>query len=125
MRMIVMGLVLALLPGCAGLIIGAGAAGAAGGYVYAKGELRQEYDAPMDPTWAATVKALHTLEIEIVETRLDQSGTTIAGREGDGTPVQVTLEPRGSERTLAGIRVGTLGDRDRSQQVAEAIQKQL
>ena len=121
-RMIVLGLVLALFPGCALFVAGAGAAGA---YAYVNGELRREYAAPLDPSMAATVRALEALKIQVGETHLSPSGATIGARGGDGTKVQVALEPMASDRTLARIRIGIFGDRDRSEQIAEEIQKQL
>jgi hypothetical protein len=122
MRMMALGLLVALLPGCALFLAGAGAAGA---YAYVNGELRREYDAPLDPTWTATVQALKALQIQVDETQLSPSGATVAARRGDGTSVQVALEPTASDRTLARIRIGVFGDRDRSARIAEEIQKQL
>jgi hypothetical protein len=48
------------------VVIGAAAAAVGtGAYYYVKGDLKRNYEAPMDKTWDATVKALEALQINV------------------------------------------------------------
>ncbi len=125
MPVIGLGLVLALLPACAVALVGAGAGTGVGTYAYVKGELQQEYDAPLDLTWAATVRALKELEIRVVDTQKDQLGGKIEARRADETAVKVALEPKMRDRTLVKIRIGIFGDRDASERIGKEIEKHL
>lgn len=120
-----LGLVLAVLPGCAVALVGAGAGAGIGTYSYVKGELEREYNASLDQTWAATLQTLKALEVRVADTKKDQLGGEIEARRADGTKVKVALEPKASDRTLVRIRVGTFGDRDASDRIGKEIEKRL
>ncbi len=125
MRMMGLGLVLALLPGCAVALLGAGAGAGVGTYAYVRGELKREYHASLDRTWGGKLKALKALELRVVDTQKDRLGGKIEARRGDGTTVKVALEPKASDSTLVRIRIGTFGDRDASERIGKEIEKRL
>lgn len=125
MRMMGLGLVLALLPGCAVALLGAGAGAGVGTYAYVRGELKREYHASLDRTWGATLQALKALELRVEDTQKDRLGGNIKARRGDGTIVKVALEPKASDSTLVRIRIGTFGDRDASERIGKEIEKRL
>ncbi len=125
MQVMGLGLVMVLLAGCAVALVGAGAGAGVGTYAYVRGELQREYEAPMDLTWAATTQALKAMEIRVVETEKDQLGGTIDARRADDTTVKVALEPKDGNRTLVKIRIGTFGDREASERIANEIQNRL
>lgn len=124
MQVMSLGFVVTLLTGCAVALVGAGAGAGVGTYAYVRGELQREYDAPLDLTWAATTQALKAMEIRVVEAEKDQLGGTIDARRADDTTVKVALEPKNG-RTLVKIRIGTFGDREASERIANEIQSRL
>ncbi len=116
---------LMLLPGCTLFWVGAGAGGGVGTYAYVTGELKREYHASLNRTWAATVQALKALELRIEETQKDQLGGKIEARRGDGEAVKVALEPTAHKSTVVRIRVGFFGDRGASERIGKAIETRL
>ena len=124
MRLTALGLVLTLLTGCAVVAIVGAAAVGTGTYAYVNGELKREYPAPLDHTWAATVESLQALEVEVIDSDKDQAGGRIEGLWYEKS-TKLTFESKPDEITLVKIRVGTFGDRDASEQIGNEIQKRL
>lgn len=124
MRLMALGLVLALLTGCAAMAVVGVAAVGTGTYAYANGELKREYPAPLDHTWAATVQSLQALQVEVVDSHKDQAGGRIEGL-WYWKSTKLIFESKPDEITLVKIRVGTFGDRDASEQIGNEIQKRL
>ena len=129
-RMMGLGLVLALLTGCpaAALLgprpsLGRGPRASYG--QGAGGELWGAYHASFDRTWDATVQSLEALELEVVNARKEPFGGDLEARLPDGKTAKLTLLPKGNHRTLVRIRVGTLPDPDASKQIAKGIGKEI
>jgi hypothetical protein len=65
-------------------VIGAAAAAVGtGAYFYIKGDLKRNYEAPMDKTWDATVKALEALQINVESKQNDALTGVINGKLAD------------------------------------------
>lgn len=109
--------------GCVAAVVGAGAG--AGGYSYIKGELKSTYDMPIKALWPQTVSALNSLDLTVGSKNVDALGGKIEARRRDGTLVKVRFKPESERSTTVGVRVGTFGSRKASEQVHNAIRKQI
>lgn len=114
-------LVLAASSGCWFL---AGAAIGGFGYAYYQGEARKTYSVSLDQASAASLSALASMNVTVVEKKDTEQGKYIQARRPDGTSVTVQLA-RVGEGTEIRIRVGLLGDEAYSQQILSAIEKNL
>jgi hypothetical protein len=107
-------------------VIGAAAAAVgAGAYYYVKGDLKRNYEAPMDKTWDATVKALEALQINIESKQNDALTGVINGKLADGKSYTVNVKRLGENLTEVGIRIGTFGDRERAEAIHDKILSKL
>ena len=112
------------LSACSRKWVAIGAAAAAvgaGTYYYIKGDLRRNYEAPMDKTWDATVKALEALKINVESKQNDALTGVINGKLADGKSLSVTLKRISESTTEVGVRIGTFGDRQRSEAIHDKI----
>lgn len=129
MRMMGLGLVLALLTGCpAAALLGPKPSigrGTRASYGHSAGELWGAYNASFDRTWDATVQSLEALEIQVVNARKEPFGGDMEARFPDGKTAKLTLLPKGNHRTLVRIHVVTLPDADASKQIAKGIGKEI
>ena len=106
----------------------AGATAAAvgvGTYVYIKGELKRNYDAPVDKVWEATLLALDELKLTAESKRHDAFGGVIKGKMADGKSFEIQLARLGEESTEVGVRIGVFGDRNKSEAIHDKILSQL
>jgi hypothetical protein len=93
----------------------------AGTYYYVKGDLKRNYEAPMDKTWDATVKALDALKINVESKQNDALTGVINGKLADGKSFTVNLKRISESTTEVGVRIGTFGDRTRSEAIHDKI----
>ncbi len=130
-RLVLSGMALCLLAnaGClaAAAVAGTAAAGGTAGYFYLKGNVRDEFNADFNATWAAAKGALADLQMPVTrENRNDKHGT-IETKTGTGVAVTLTLDslvsqvPADGPLTRVGVRVGTLGDAAVSDRIQEQI----
>lgn len=103
------------IQGCISLI-GAGAS-----WVYKEGNLETRYAAPYEQTWNAALAATRDLGFEIVSTANDATKGVIEAKQPDGTNVKITMEPANPEITFIKIRVGILGDEEKSKVIEGRI----
>ena len=90
-------------------VIGAAAAAAgAGTYAYVKGDLKRSYEASMDKSWQAAVQSVEELKL-----------TT------DGKSFTINVKRLGENMTEVGVRIGTFGDRTRSEAIHDKILSKL
>jgi hypothetical protein len=116
------------LSACSRKWVAIGAAAAAvgaGTYYYIKGDLRRNYEAPMDKTWDATVKALEALKINVESKQHDALTGVINGKLADGKSLSVNLKRISESTTEVGVRIGTFGDRERSEAIHDKILSSL
>jgi len=107
-------------------VIGAAAAAVgAGAYYYIKGDLKRNYEAPMDKTWDATVSALEALQINVESKQHDALTGVIHGKLADGKSFTVNLKRLGETLTEVGVRIGTFGDRERAEAIHDKILSKL
>jgi hypothetical protein len=113
-----------LLSGCAAVVVG-GAAGAAAGYVYVNGTLKDTLDVPLPRAEKASEAAMAEMDLIAVEATVDKLEARLTARMADGTKVRVKLKAVDFGTTTIHVRVGLFGDKAISQQVLRYIRREL
>jgi hypothetical protein len=107
-------------------VIGAAAAAVgAGTYYYVKGDLKRNYEAPMDKTWEATVKSVEELKLAVESQQHDALSGVIKGKMADEKGFEINLKRVGENLTEVGVRIGTFGDREKSEAIHSKIHSKL
>ena len=107
-------------------VIGAAAAAVgAGAYYYVKGDLKRTYEAPMDKTWEATIKAVEELKLTVESQKHDGLSGVIKGKTADDKSFEINLKRLTENSTEVGVRIGTFGDRTKSEAIHDKIQSHL
>jgi hypothetical protein len=116
------------LSGCSRKWAVIGAVAAAVGtsaYFYVKGDLKRNYEASIDKTWQATVKSVEDLGLSTESKENDAFNGVIKGKMADGKSFTISVKRLGENLTEVGVRVGTFGDRERSEAVHDKILSNL
>ena len=116
------------LSGCSRkwAVIGAAAAAVGtGAYFYVKGDLKRNYEAPLDKTWQAAVKSVEDLGLSTESKQNDAFNGVIKGTMADGKSFTIGVKRLGDNLTEVGVRVGTFGDRERSEVIHDKILSNL
>jgi hypothetical protein len=115
------------LNACAGLIVaGALTAGVATGtYFFVKGNLKRDYEAPVERVWEATLQAVEELRLTTETKRHDAFGGVIKGIMADGDSFQIELKRLSETWTEVGVRIGTFGDGIKSEAIHDKILSKL
>jgi hypothetical protein len=107
-------------------VIGAAAAAVgAGTYYYVKGDLKRNYEAPMDKTWEATIKSIEELKLTVESQKHDALSGVIKGKMADEKGFEINLKRIDENLTEVGVRIGTFGDRGRSEAIHNKIRSML
>jgi hypothetical protein len=115
-----------LLSGCTALIIGGAAAGAAaGGVLYAKGDLEASTEHPYKDVVKAARGAIDDVDLHLIQEKDLDGATVFDCRRTDDKKVIVRITTVTSELTNINIRVGTFGDEDFSRYLYGKIQDRL
>ena len=109
--------------GCFALIVGAAAG--AGGVIWVKGSLQQEFNTSIERVHAAGVKALKKLELPVIIDRKDKLTAKLESKFADGTNVWIDMDALTAKSTKVNVRVGAMGDQVRSREIMEMIEKYL
>jgi len=114
------------LNACGYVLIGALAAGGGTGtYFFYKGNLKRDYEAPVERMWEATLQAVEELRLSTESKRHDAFGGEIKGVMADGERFQIELERLSNTWTELGVRVGIFGNRTRSEAIHDKILSKL
>jgi hypothetical protein len=119
-----MGCLLIALAGCSRQWVILGTAAAAvgvGAYAYIKGDLKRTYDVNIDNAWAAAVKSVEELKLTTESKTHDAFSGVIKGKMADGTSFEINLKRLAENSTEIGIRLGTFGDRQKSEAIHDKI----
>ena len=110
------------LNACGYVIIGALTAGVgAGTYFYYQGNLKRDYEAPIEKMWEATLQAVEELRLSTESKRHDAFAGEIKGMMADDTSFQIELRRLGNNWTEVGVRIGKFGDRTKSEAFHDMI----
>ena len=108
------------------VVLGAAAAAAgAGAYYYVKGDLKRTYEAPMEKTWEATIKSVEELKLTVESQKHDGLSGVITGKTADAKTFEINLKRLAEKSTEVGIRIGTFGDRVKSEAIHDKILSKL
>ncbi len=116
------------LSACSKKWVALGAAAAAvgtGAYFYIKGDLKRNYEASMDKTWQAAVRAVEELKLAPESKKNDAFGGVIEGKMADGKSFSINVKRLGENSTEVGVRIGTFGDRVKSEAIHDKILSKL
>jgi len=116
-------LLLFALAGCPAIVAG-GAAGA-GGYAWYKGEMVRTHDKSVKRCYTASIKALKKLGMPVNNKSKDALGAVIESKLSDGKQVRISIKRIADKSTEIAIRVGPVGDREKSDYIMKTIEKLL
>ena len=111
-----------LSSGCVAVVAGGAAAG---GAIYALGDLKTDLQAPVGTVRRAIGEAGTALELKPISEDTDQLTGHYTYRTGDDTRITIRYKTLTAETTELSIRVGTFGDEKLSQRILERIQRAL
>ena len=112
------------VAGCAGVVLVGGTAATA---VYLNGELSYAVSAPMEEVWKASEAVMADKEMKATEKSIDNPdrNRVIKGKTRDKKDFQISLEGKDKDVTVIKVRVGYLGDQDKSLEIIEAIEQKI
>ncbi len=111
------------LPGCVALAVG-GAAGAAG-VMYHEGRLVDKVNAPLQKAYTASLATLESKKLIVISKSADVANAHIKSKYADDKEIWIDIEGITSEVCEIKIRVGVMGDQDRSIELLEGIKSRL
>lgn len=120
---IILGMSLLMNCGCAAVLVGGAAAGAAGTVLYVKGELHSTEDVSLDRAWNATQAAIRDMGFIVTANEKDAVSGTLVALTADNTKIKIVLNRKADNMTEISIRVGTFGDESMSRLILERIRK--
>ncbi len=124
-RIAILLFVVFLFSGCEALLIGGAVMGASSGtYFFVNGELKTDYNAPLDKVWNASEKTVADMRgIEVVRVKEIAQGkiTTLINDE----KVQFDITYKSKNLTTVAIRVGIIGNKLSSQLLHDKIADHL
>jgi hypothetical protein len=123
-----LGCLLIGLSGCSRQLLilgGAAAAVGAGTYAYIKGDLKRNYEAPIDKAWEATLKAVEELKLKVESKQNDAFSGVIKGKMADGKSFAINLKKLTETSTEIGVRIDAFGDRQKSETIHDKILSKL
>lgn len=107
-------------------VIGATAAAVGtGAYFYVKGDLKRNYEAPMEKTWEATIQTLEELKLNVESQKHDALTGVIKGKMADEKGFEINVRRVGENLTEVGVRIGTFGNREKSEAIHNTIHSKL
>lgn len=117
------GLLLISSSGCTAIVVGA--ATGVGTATWLSGKLTDEIAAPYQTTVSATRAALKSLNMPITKEVAGDKVTQIRCRYTDGASTWIDIKPLTATSSSVEVRVGTLGHKDGSSEIIEAIRKNI
>lgn len=119
---LMMGLGLAVLPGC--VVVAAAGAGA-GAVAYVRGELNATLDSDYNRVVQATRQAIQELEFAKVSDNKDALQAILIARTAADKKIEIKIANPGNKLTTVKIRVGVFGDEALSQAILARIRAGL
>jgi hypothetical protein len=108
--------------GCVAVLAGAGAAGTA---VYVTGALEAAEAKDLTTVYAAADKAVQDLRLNVITKGKDALTGEIVARDTQDKKITITMEATAEGATKLKIRVGTFGNKTKSQLIYQKIRENL
>jgi hypothetical protein len=105
--------------GCAPTIVSTDAG------VYQTGKLYARSGASLDAVYTATLQAMDKLELRIIDKAKDVFAAKVVAKSADGKEIVVRIKPTADKKTEYNIRVGSLGNEERSRKIFMEIENSL
>ncbi len=118
-------LVLALLVCSSGCLFLLGGSAGAGAAMWYKGKLRQEVSAKKEEVYKASKQTLESMGLRLLRTENGVEEAEIKAEYADETRVWVYIEYISTGTSRVSIRVGLMGDEERSRHILDRIYKHL
>jgi hypothetical protein len=99
--------------------------GASGKAEYSWGALNATEAADIDKVYGASLKAVEELELPIIQKGVDAMSGKIVARDVADKKIIITLTAAAGGTTNISIKVGTLGDEEKSKLIYEHIKKKM
>ncbi len=93
--------------------------------VYSGGRLYAESSQDMTSVYAATLKALDELELNVTEQAKDAFYARVVAKGADGKRITINIKPKEGDGATLTIKVGTFGEKRRSSIIYEHIKMNL
>lgn len=103
----------------------AGVATGAAVYIYVTGTLTADFPKPIDDVYRATLAAVTKLQLSVVDHSKDNLSAHILATEAQGGDIRITLVSKEPNVTQVNIRVGILGDGEKSRKIMKTIEDNL
>ncbi|MCA9408414.1 MAG: DUF3568 family protein [Candidatus Omnitrophica bacterium] len=120
---VLIGIVPIVTTGCIPLVLGAAAG--AGGVVFIKGNLEKNLDSSVKQVHKASLAAMEKLDLFIVDDDLDVHDAKIKAEDFDGKSILITVKALTERSSKLTVRVGVLGDEERSAHIISEIESKL
>jgi spermidine/putrescine-binding protein len=96
-----------------------------GEYTYLTGNLVSYESASLEHAWTAAQDAIKQLEFTVKSTAKDALDARLEAKQADGTDVSIKLSKASESVTEVSVRVGILGDQERSRLIMDKIKANL
>lgn len=110
------------MTGCAAVIVGGAAAAAT--YIYKDGWLSYTYDTNLERAYRASKQALQDQGVILSHEEKGLADASFKGEYNEQT-VWVDLDAESENQTVIAVRVTTLGDKEASRRIHDAIGRRL
>ena len=114
-----------VLLGCSSESKEAGKAGVSAKAEYSWGALNATEAADIDKVYGASLKAVEELDLPIIQKGVDAMSGKIVARDVADKKIIITLTAAAGGTTNISIKVGTLGDEEKSKLIYEHIKKKM
>jgi hypothetical protein len=95
------------------------------GWVNLTGNLVSYESASLEHAWTAAQDAIKQLEFTVKSTAKDALDARLEAKQADGTDVSIKLSKASESVTEVSVRVGILGDQERSRLIMDKIKANL
>lgn len=121
--MVLLAFQMTFTSGCLALL--AGAAGGTAGTVYVMGWLEDDIQAPVPKVRRAAVAGLKGMSLPILVDKGDQLTAKIESEFSDQKRIWINIESKDDSISHISIRVGMIGDEQRSRRILKALRRHL
>jgi hypothetical protein len=112
-------LVMVSIVGCSPKIVGSDAG------VYQGGTMFAVSSKDMDAVYQATLQAMDKLELKVSDKMKDVFGAKVTAKSADGRMIVIEIKPTMNNETKYSIKVGTIGNEERSRKIYMEIDNAL
>ena len=108
-----------------GTAVGAAVGAGAGTIAYVKGDMESVQPYNLDTVYQATLDAMNGLDLPVLSKTKDALTAEIVARDAQDKKVTIKLKAATEETTKLSIRIGTFGDKTKSQLIYDKIRENL